>query len=158
MSEGITPEDQETDKKNVTTLKAGKVRDIITCVDCQKPRCVYSEKSLTLYQEYRLRGIKDDIWYVCGDSLGEDLPFITKHAISCSSPIETPYYRNSNCQFPPVCSHCGTAEELLDDFSEYMEDMFAKYSVVRPICERCRAAGKEASTWGRKFFKKNRLS
>ena len=33
----------------------------------------------------------------------------------------------------PVCSHCGMGEQLLDDFSEYMEDMFEKCSVVRPI-------------------------
>ena len=158
MSAGITLEDQETDKKNTTTLKAGKVRDIITCVDYQKACCVYSAKSLTLNQECHLKRIKDDTWYVCGDSLEEDLPFITRQAISCASPIETPYYRNSNCQFPPVCSHCGTGEQLLDDFSEYMEVMFEKYSVVRPICERCRAPGKEASTWGRKCFKKKRLS
>ena len=38
----VTSEAKEADKENKKLMIAAKVRDIIVCIDCKKPRCVYS--------------------------------------------------------------------------------------------------------------------
>ena len=60
------------------------------------------------------------------------------------------------CYLPPVCCHCGVEDNLLDDFSEYVEEIREELGVVRPICHGCRHAGKDAKTWGQKVFKKRK--
>lgn len=152
---GASPEDQDADKRNTEIMKRAKVRSSISCVECGKPRCIYTPKSLTPAQESQLQQLKDELWYVCGDPLDENSPFVARRAISCSTVIEPNYY-SAPCYLPPVCCQCGNDDDLLGDFSEYMQQMSEQWSVVRPLCQDCHARGKESTTWGRKFFKKRR--
>lgn len=55
---------------------------------------------------------------------------------------------------PPCCFYCGDTENLLEDVDGYIENLLQHFSVVRPICITCRKQGKEAKTWGKKFFSK----
>jgi hypothetical protein len=75
--------------------------------------------------------------------------------INCSSAIESVYY-SSTMFLPPVCVHCGLQDNLLDDYDPYMMEMRENFSMVRPLCKACHNAGKDAKTWGKKFFKKQK--
>ena len=92
---------------------------------------------------------------MCGDGLPEDTQLVVRRALTCSSPVETTYY-SSPVYLPPVCVHCGSADDLLDDYHEYIVKMHEKFSTVRPLCSPCHIQGKEAATWGKKFFKKQK--
>ncbi len=65
--------------------------------------------------------------------------------------METHYYSCSQ-RLPPVCYHCGTVEQLLDDYNEFIATLYTQYQVVRPLCQSCHTAGKPPKTWGKKFF------
>jgi len=47
---GVPQECLDEDNANKEVLKAGKVRDCIICVECEKPRCVYSATRMTAQQ------------------------------------------------------------------------------------------------------------
>ena len=98
---------------------------------------------------------RDESWFICGDGLPEDTRLVVKRSINCSSPIENAYF-SAPIYLPKVCVHCGLEENLLDDFDEYITEMMNSYSTVRPLCSVCRAKGKEAVTWSKKFFKKQK--
>jgi len=57
---------------------------------------------------------------------------------------------------PPCCFYCGDTENLIEDVDEYIQNLREHFSVVRPICINCKRQGKEAKTWGKRFFSKNR--
>jgi len=97
--------------------------------------------------------IQAEVMYVCGDDIANAVGLVVRRSLTCLLPVESGYY-SSTCYLPPVCCHCGKDENLLEDYSDYMSNMRENYSNVRPICEACREAGKESTTWGRKFFKK----
>ena len=109
------------------------------------------------FQEEQLRQLRISRDYLCGDGAPENSEFCVKRCLSCSSEVETTYYSASLRHFlPPVCIFCGKEDGLLNDDVPYMEELYANFSTVRPLCEHCRGQGKEAKTWGRKFFKKPR--
>ncbi|ESO90849.1 hypothetical protein LOTGIDRAFT_163734 [Lottia gigantea] len=129
-------------------LKAGKVRSAIPCNECEKPSCIYSQLKLSRDQEAVLQQIKEAYWFICGDGLDSDA-VITRCCLTCTSPMESQYFSAcSGCGLPAVCHYCGTLENLLDDYEDYKEDLYSKFSSVRPLCAPCRAKGLEAKTWG----------
>lgn len=150
---GHTAEEVDEDKRNREYFKSTKVKHFIKCVECGKPRCVFLDKKCTSEQEKVLARIKEEMFYVCGDSLGSE--FVVRRALTCTSEIETVYFSSGIC-LPPVCVYCGSTDGLLDDFDEYISAQKELYSVVRPLCKKCKDSGKEAKTWGRKFAKKTR--
>ncbi|XP_056009061.1 uncharacterized protein LOC130051279 [Ostrea edulis] len=145
----------EVDRQNRELFKSQKVRDVVFCGECSKPRCVYSNKKMTTEQEELLRRIKEDRFYSCGGSLlpadSDNLGLVVKESVSCSSEVETNYFTTSLRHYlPPICIHCGSAENLLDDSDPYISSLYEEYSVVRPICFQCRNAGKDTKNLGGK--------
>ena len=51
----VDSEAKEADKENKKLLVANKVRSVIVCSDCNKPRCVYAAASLGLEERNRLK-------------------------------------------------------------------------------------------------------
>jgi hypothetical protein len=83
------------------------------------------------------------------------LGLVVREAVSCSTEVETNYFTTSLKHYlPPICIHCGRAEDLLDDSDPYISSSYEEYSIVRPICTVCRDAGRVAKTWGEKFVSK----
>ncbi|XP_056008509.1 uncharacterized protein LOC130051170 [Ostrea edulis] len=147
------------DRINREIFKTQKVRDVIVCGECSKPRCVYSDKKLTREQEELLLRLKEEHLYTCGDSLVpedvEDPGMVVREAVNCLTEVETSYFSTSLKHYlPPVCVHCGKVDNLLDDTDPYISALYEKYSVVRPLCEYCKNTGKDARTWGKKFLPK----
>ena len=80
-----------------------------------------------------------------------------KSAVGCTSDIELTYYGSGAKTFlPPVCVYCGSEENLLNDYDDYITRLCETYSVVRPLFNQCRTKGLDAKTWGAKFHKKRK--
>lgn len=152
-------EENVNDKLRRDLFKNVKVRDVILCSECSKPRCIFAEKKLTREQDELILRIKEESFYTCGDALVQDdsdeVGMVVREGISCNSGIETTYYSASLKHYLPlVCIQCGSADDLLDDNHPYIAGLYEQYSVVRPICETCRSNGKDTKTWGKKFVSK----
>ncbi|XP_045162284.2 uncharacterized protein LOC123527081 [Mercenaria mercenaria] len=147
----------EEDKKNRDILKAQKVRDVIKCGECNKPRLVYSSSRTERAQDAYLHRVKEDRLYICGDQLEENCGLFMQRTINCNSDISISYY-SPNCSrwTVAVCCYCGSPDNIMDDNEPYIQDLYTKYSKVRPLCHPCRTAGKDAKTWGQKFIKKRK--
>ena len=103
--------------------------------------------------------MKEDHSYTCGDSLVpedvEDPGIFVREAINCTTVVKTSYFFTSLKHYlPPVCVHCGSVDNLLEDTDPYISSLYEQYSIVRPICENCKSIGRDARTWGKKFLPK----
>lgn len=135
------------DKKMKKLLVADKVRDIVICAECGKPRVVYSAKKLSLNEKKELERVQEEMIYTCGAPLfpcsTESVHnMIVREGIICESQIETTYYAGKTATFPEVCVHCGDDE--VSDVMMYQEIQRKKeeYGIVRPICNMCLSSGK----------------
>lgn len=59
----------EIDEKHKGVLVSAKVRTVIICGQCLKPRCVYSRRKLNVTEQAYLTDLKDSHLYSCGSSL-----------------------------------------------------------------------------------------
>ena len=139
-----TDEQKQTDRDRRSLLVATKVRTIITCGECSKPRCIYANTNLTREQEFQITSVKESGMYTCGSSLlaGENNSIVVREALVCSSPVEAQYYSAKLIHFPPVCYHCGLGEESLADNAE-IQELKQCYAIVLPTCFLCLHDGKK---------------
>lgn len=147
-----TSEAKACDKENRKLLVASKVRAVLVCVECMKPRCVYAAGALTPDEKRCLKPLINSRVYSCGCELfPPEHPLhssvIVRQAINCSDPMEAQYYSATCMSFPPVCWFCGSPEEVLAE-DELVRSLKDEYAVVRPICFLCRSDGKRPATWG----------
>ena len=145
LNQGEDREGLEENKKHIDVLKQAKVRGAVECAECDKPRLVYSMTTMNMDQMNAMQRVKDENSYRCGEALPCSL--VARRSLTCESPIEIHYY-----SLQPVCYHCGSADDILDDFHEYIADLLQQFSKVRPICSHCHGKGLQAKTWGRKYF------
>ncbi len=147
-SSSVTSEAKEADKKKLSI--AAKVRDIIVCIDCKKPRCVYASATLSSDERKHLKHVLHSGIYTCGCELFPPAlhdAVICRQALTCKDPMETQYYSSVCVSFPPVCWFCGCPEEMLAD-DEFVQNLRTEYAIVRPICFLCRSEDKRPATWG----------
>lgn len=138
-------EAKEIDKNNRKLLVKAKVRAVIECTNCFKPRCVYSISKLSAEEVIAVNRMKESRFYSCGSALfPQDSPLISsvvvKEAVTCACPMELQYYNAVLTHFPQVCYYCATEQCLLDD--ETTLDLRKNYAVVLPLCFICKAGGK----------------
>ncbi|WAR21142.1 hypothetical protein MAR_015116 [Mya arenaria] len=108
--------------------EAQKVRDVIKCGDCNKPR-------LDAY----MRRLKEDRLYICGDQLEEGSDLFMQRALNCTTDIEIPYF-SPNYRALAVCCYCDDENNFMDDNKPYIQELYTK-------------AGKEAKKRGQTFWK-----
>jgi hypothetical protein len=137
----------EIDKNNSALLKGTRVRDVIKCSECARPRCIFAATRLTNEEILAVKAVKDEDNYICGDVLfQEDSIYydkiVVRNLLSCAKIMETTYYAKkiSSAHFPSVCFHCGSGNTIID---EGIQNLKRKFKVVRPICGECKQAGKE---------------
>ena len=73
-------------------LKKVTVHGVVTCVNCNKPRCVFSAKKLSAEQNEKLWCVMEDHEYSCCGTLrptGHSLHdiIVVRNGLSCSLPI-----------------------------------------------------------------------
>lgn len=128
---------------------SAKIRGVVVCGECQKSRCIFSNKKLSKAEEIAVAREKESGEYDCGSPLfNEDHPLsnniVVMQSLRCASDMEPSYY-SANVKFPDCCFYCGQAQALIDGESEYMKTLKEQYAVVRPLCSSCRQNGKSAA-------------
>ena len=103
---------EEVDKKRKDIIVSSKVRCVLTCQECFKPRCVYSKSKLTCEGKSAIEELQDSRLYTCGSSLfPPESPvsntICVRESLTCSSPMELSYYSSTLVHFLPVCYWCG---------------------------------------------------
>ena len=107
--------------KDPTVLTLQNARSGITCVECRKPRLIYSKHALTDRQQTSLALLLSEAEYSCtGPITGPSHPLhntvVTRIPMHCGDPVEVPYYRTG---YGPVnlCSYCAQDGRVIDPHS-----------------------------------------
>ncbi|CAB5154885.1 unnamed protein product [Rhizophagus irregularis] len=130
-------------------LVVGKIRSYINCEDCEKRRCVYSDKSLTCKEQQDYQQALDSYLYSCGAPIFPDDHYLketvfVRTQISCNLPIEILYYSSRKPGNYPICYYCGESEDLVTTPQSLKE----RFKQIYPLCKGCRGNGKEFYTKG----------
>lgn len=138
------------DATNKDLFNAAKVRDVILCQECYKPRCIFAKGKLSLVEKFRVEGVKESHFFTCGCALFPPSSsfygtIVVRQKISCTAPMEAQYFSAKLVSFPPVCYHCGCPEETLSNDPAIVE-LKEQFSIVRPICFLCISSGKKVFT------------
>ena len=97
-------------------VKSETVRDFVLCSNCERPRCLFSAKKLTMEQVQQVEAAKEDVDFVCGGNLfPEEHPLHRivglRTDISCNSHV-SPLFYSCKRGFPPACYACGDKNPL----------------------------------------------
>ena len=112
---------------------------------------------LFIFQDGVLLRFREDNQYTCGDALPAGCGIFVRESLTCISDVEINYYSSTMCHFVPhCCFYCGDTENLIEDVDEHIQNLLEHFSVVRHICINNRRHGKEAKTWGKRFFSKKK--
>ncbi|KAI8490498.1 hypothetical protein Bbelb_317660 [Branchiostoma belcheri] len=123
-------------------------RGVVTCLDCNKPRTVHSQRALTIEQRDQLEQLKEEAMYTCGVSwVPEDHPLrdicFVSRTLSCSAPVEVHYYSarvKSRAQFLSlVCWQCGETDKL-----PIPPEKLQEFQSIHPVCQGMKTAKEEA--------------
>jgi hypothetical protein len=106
-------------------------RLVAICVECRKPRVVYSKNKLTVRQQANLQRDIDESDFTCGSPVTESILIHAKaRPLGCNDPVEVCYY-GSNLGQLDLCAHCGQSG------GEVSQELKKKFKTVLPICELC---------------------
>ena len=99
-------EDRAADAEHRDILVSAKVRTTVTCIACDKPRCVYSKYALTPRDTAWVKCVAEEIFYVCGSPLSTDpqAPWVARQSLTCESPVEITFYGSK--KFSNICCFC----------------------------------------------------
>ncbi|KAK7092705.1 hypothetical protein V1264_008410 [Littorina saxatilis] len=117
-------------------LSAQTARATAECVECQKPRVVYSSKKLNQRQQVLLASSLSEFEYSCGSQLfppscGSLLKeLVLRPNITCATPIELPYY-GADLGRKDLCAYCGEQDAYTD------QELKKCFKTVLPICRSC---------------------
>lgn len=137
-------------KENADLFRNTRVRKVVTCQECLKPRCIYAANVLSFEEKAAVKVIDESRLYTCGMPLfpGESplhSTIVARQKLTCSSPIEAQYYSAKLVTLPCVCYWCGGAEETIV-FDDLYTQLQREYQVVRPLCFMCKSENKTHAT------------
>ena len=118
-------------------------RATIVCVECQKPRVIYSNTKLSQRQEVLLAINMSEYEYTCGSHLFPPscerlLQTLTlRPQLTCAQPVELPFY-GAELGRKDLCCHCAAPNAFTDPLLK------EQYKTVLPICDGCVADHKTA--------------
>ena len=112
---------------------------VVNCIECQKPRVVYSKSKLTERQAMQCTLMMSEYDYCCGSPICPPKhplmgKVFTRLTITCKSSIEHSYY-GSDLGRKDVCCICGGANAIVD------QELKKKFKTVLPMCSECNTAG-----------------
>lgn len=114
-------------------------RAIVECVECRKPRVVYSHHKLTDRQITSVTISISEYEYTCGSPLLPPTNSMYKKVmcrlnVNCNSHVELAYYGSGLGQLD-VCSVCGGPE------ADTNVELKKQYKTVLPLCKTCECKG-----------------
>lgn len=116
----------------------------VECVECRKPRVVYSHHKLTERQIMSFTISISEYEYTCGSPLLPPANSMSKKVMSrliinCDSHVELAYYGSGFGQVD-ICSVC--AEPEADTNAELYDAEKTQYKTVLPLCKTCEGKGR----------------
>ena len=144
------PSDQQHEQEGTSTERrafqsAQTARATVTCVECQKPRVIFSNKKLSTRQEMLLAVTVSEYEYSCGSTLFPPSchnlikELTINQYLSCQQPVEVSYYA-SDVGRKDLCCHCAGINAIVDPALK------KQFKTVLPICDSCVADRKVAVT------------
>ncbi|XP_033753308.1 uncharacterized protein LOC117336780 [Pecten maximus] len=117
------------------SFSAQTARSSVTCVECRKPRVVYSKLKFSGRQELQLAELMSEYIYTCGSPLtppGHGLhgKALVRMTLTCANPIEVPFYSASLGRLD-LCYYCGGCDGEVD------QELKKQYKTVLPVCLEC---------------------
>lgn len=114
---------------------AQNARAVVSCVECRKPRLVYSHHRLTDRQMMTIVLATSEYDYTCGGPLLPPSNAMYKNVmcrtkISCNNPVEVQYYASGLGRLD-ICSFCTSEHCLVNS------DLKKKFKTVLPACRVC---------------------
>jgi hypothetical protein len=128
---------KEKEQEPSSLFTGAKVRGVVECLACDKPRCIFAEKQSTYTQnEEVLTFAVENNLYVCGSPIfPESHPLAAelriRTSLTCQTPIERSYYSNKALKLPPICAHCGEKDCFVP------QALKETYKIILPICASC---------------------
>lgn len=117
-------------------------RFAINCIECRKPRVLYTVKALRERNLVELVAAVTEFDYTCGAPiLPPGHPVLqfgvyTKANLRCADEVEIPYY-SSRFGRLDICCQCGGEEAIVDQVAKQ------EYKTVLPLCPSCAENGLE---------------
>ena len=120
-----------------------RVRSVVNCFRCSKPRCIYAQKQLSTRERILLEEITTNGVFSCDSPLLPPLHPLEerismKNFRSCEDPIEMAFY-SSNLGSINVCCYCGNSDNNLNK----EVDLSRRHRATLPVCEKCKLAGRK---------------
>ena len=104
---------REKEQELSSLFTGAKVRGVVECLACDKPRVFTDKQSTYTQNEVMLTFAGENNLYVYmwlpnfpeGHPLAGELHICT--SLTSESPLERSYYSNKTLKLPPICAHCG---------------------------------------------------
>ena len=146
-----------------------KVKGIVACYHCSKPRCFFSQSkndeyrvaAKTLHANLEIISFR----YSCGDLVFEDRHPVSnvigqRQSLTCESQIEKSYYNldERSLKLPDICIYCGESgsNEFLLRQEELEERNKTGGRKCYPICILCLEAGNKVVMYPKKKTNQSR--
>jgi hypothetical protein len=134
-------EDVQVLQANSSVYTAQTARAVVQCVECAKPRLIYSKNRIGERQKTQIAEVISEYEYSCGSPLSPpDHPICGKLfvrlGITCESLLELAYYA-SNIGRTDLCCYCANENAQID------LDLKKSFKTVLPLCEECKQEGKK---------------
>lgn len=114
-------------------------RTTVDCIECGKPRVLYSKHALSERQQVSVAIAVSECEYTCGaqplNPIGIGKIVKCRSHMGCATPVELSYYTIGRAD---KCAWCGADEGAVD------ADLKKKFKTVLPICPDCVSTGHEA--------------
>lgn len=134
-------------------LSGETIRDFVKCIDCNKPRGIYSAKKLIVDQKRHLEVLKEECVYTrSGILVPEDHELFgtvfVQPNVTCSAPVVSPYFV-ARSTFKSVCFHCED-----EDIFPISDKLKKNFQSVHPVCNSCKRNGVNERTRGARSLKR----
>lgn len=125
-----------------------RVRSVVYCFRCCKPRCIYAQKQLSTRERILLEEMTTHSVFSCGSPLLPPIHPLSERISmrifrSCDDPIELAFYSsNLDSINLKICCYCGSSENKVDK----EVNTSRRHRVILPVCEQCKLAGRQTKS------------
>ena len=142
--------------KSIFTAQCARM--CIICVECRKPRVLYSQRNLSERQVVDLITSLSEFDYTCGSPILPPKHYLVKKVscrpnLQCGTHIEIPYYSPTvSVGRKDLCCVCAIEEAVASN------DLKKQFKTVLPLCRDCEIKGKspvKLRPYGKVRAKKN---
>ena len=118
-----------------SVLVSQNVRDVVTCVQCNKLRCIYSERALSNRENRKLKSILNKYCFYCRCMITPDVSFLSGTVFTRLGVGVLCKYKNMYTK-GQLCCYCIREEVQAD------KELKKHFKIVLPLCLSRKEKGK----------------